>query len=260
MNPQMNPQNPLRLALWSGPRNISTAMMRSWGNRPDTFVCDEPLYAHYLNATGRDHPGAREVIAAGETDWRRAAAWLTGPVPEGKTIFYQKHMTHHLLPDMGRDWLGALTHGFLIRDPRAVIVSYIKKNRDPTVEDLGFVQQAAIFDWVRERTGVVPPVLEAHDVLDAPEAMLRRLCAAVGVGFLPAMLSWPPGLRPTDGVWAAHWYPEVETSTSFRPARTEADPVPARLRGVYEQCLEPYQRLYAHRIQAQGPGQHDRTF
>lgn len=141
--------NTLRLALWSGPRNISTAMMRSWGNRPDTFVCDEPLYAHYLAATGLDHPEAGAVIAAGETAWRKVVDWLTSPVPEGKAIFYQKHMTHHLLPDMKGGWLDALTHCFLIRDPREVITSYLKKSHDPTLEDLGFVQQVELFNWAR---------------------------------------------------------------------------------------------------------------
>jgi len=244
----MNALPTLRLAMWSGPRNISTAMMRAWGNRPDTFVCDEPLYAHYLQTTGSDHPGAEEVIAAGETDWRKVAGWLTGPVPEGKSIFYQKHMTHHLLPHMDRDWLGGLMHCFLIREPGEVITSYIKKNHDPTFEDLGFGQQAEIFDWVRARTGATPHVLDARDVLDHPAPTLRRLCERLGVGFLPAMLSWAPGLRATDGVWAKHWYTEVETSTGFRPYRAKPDAVPDRLRPVYEQCLEAYERLYACRI------------
>lgn len=244
----MNTQPVLRLAMWSGPRNISTAMMRAWGSRPDTFVCDEPLYAHYLQATGRGHPGAEEVIAAGETDRRKVADWLTGPVPDGKSIFYQKHMTHHLLPDMDRDWLGGLRHCFLIREPGEVITSYLKKNHDPTFEDLGFGQQAEIFDWVARRTGATPPVLDARDVLDAPAPTLRRLCAALGVPFLPAMLSWAPGLRATDGVWAHHWYPEVETSTGFRPYQAKPDRVPDRLRGIYEQSRDAYDRLYAHRI------------
>ncbi|MEY2498801.1 MAG: hypothetical protein QOD12_2357, partial [Verrucomicrobiota bacterium] len=148
------PKNgPVRIAMWSGPRNISTALMRSWGNRADTFVCDEPFYAHYLQATGRAHPGAEEVISSGETDWRKVVARLTGDVPEGRRIFYQKQMTHHLLPGIDRGWLGAVTNCFLIRDPREVIVSYIKKNNDPALEDIGFVQQAEIFDWVRAYTG-----------------------------------------------------------------------------------------------------------
>jgi hypothetical protein len=239
----------VRIAMWSGPRNISTAMMRSWGNRPDTFVCDEPLYAHYLHATGRDHPVAADVIASGETDWRKMVAQLIGEVPGGKRIFYQKQMTHHLLPEIDRAWLGAVTNCFLIRDPREVIVSYLKKNNDPVLEDIGFVQQAEIFDWVRTQTGAIPPVVDARDVLENPEKILRLLCDAVGVEFMEAMLSWPPGLRESDGIWAKHWYGEVATSTGFRkPLTCEPEPVPERLRDVYDRSHECYDRLYEHRL------------
>jgi len=240
---------PLRVAMWSGPRNISTAMMRAWGNRPDTFVCDEPFYAYYLEKTGLDHPGAEEVIAAGETDWRKVIAHLTGDVPGGKRIFYQKQMTHHLLPEIDRDWLGRVTNCFLIRDPAEVIVSYIKKNNDPTLEDIGFVQQAEIFNWVRAHTGAIPPVIDAHDVLEDPEKILRLLCAAIGVDFTNAMLSWPPGLRETDGIWAEHWYGEVAKSTGFRKlaARKRVE-VPQRLQDVHERSREYYDRLHEHRL------------
>lgn len=239
-----------RIAMWSGPRNISTAMMRSWGNRPDTFVCDEPFYAHYLQATGREHPGRDEVIAQGETDPRLVVAQLLGPVPDGKRIFYQKQLTHHLLPEIDRGWLGAVTNCFLIRDPAEVIVSYIKKNNDPALEDIGFVQQAEIFDWVRENRRRIPPVVDAHDVLENPEKILGLLCAAVGAEFTEAMLSWPPGLRETDGIWAKHWYGEVADSTGFRrpAARREPAPVPERLRTVYERSRECYERLYEYRL------------
>jgi Sulfotransferase domain len=240
---------PVRIAMWSGPRNISTAMMRSWGNRPDTFVSDEPFYAYYLKATGRHHPGASEVIASGETDSRKVIAQLTDPIPGGKRIFYQKQMTHHLLPEIGRGWLGAVTNCFLIRDPAEVIVSYIKKNNDPTLEDIGFVQQAEIFDWARAHGEEIPPVIDARDVLENPERILRLLCAAIGVEFTDAMLSWPPGLRETDGVWAKHWYTEVSESTSFRkPQHLEPERVPERLRAVCERSRECYARLYQHRL------------
>ncbi|MEP6686282.1 MAG: HAD family hydrolase [Verrucomicrobiota bacterium] len=239
---------PVRIAMWSGPRNISTAMMRSWGNRPDTIVCDEPFYAHYLQMTGYDHPGADEVTASGETDWRKVVARLTSDTPNGNRIFYQKQMTHHLLPEIDRAWLGAVTNCFLIRDPREVITSYIKKNRDPGLEDLGFVQQAEIYEWVREHTNAIPLVVDARDVLENPERMLRLLCAAVGVEFTEAMLSWPPGPRASDGIWAKHWYPEVEASTSFRPYNAKHEKVPERLRAVYEKCLEVYEELHTHRL------------
>ena len=247
----------LRIAMWSGPRNISTAMMRAWGNRADTVVVDEPLYAFYLKATGKEHPVAAEVIASGETDWRKVVAGLTrkdapgagesgrkGPSP----IFYQKQMTHHLLPEMGREWLGSLTNCFLIRDPAEVIASYIKKNDEPTLADVGFVQQAEIFDWVCARSDTVPSVIDARDVLQNPERMLRLLCRAVGVEFDPAMLSWPPGLRETDGVWAKHWYGEVAQSTGFAPYRAPRAEVPAGLRAIEARCRACYELLSEYRL------------
>lgn len=245
----MPKQDTVRIAMWSGPRNISTAMMRSWGNRPDTFVCDEPFYAYYLERTGLDHPEAAEVIAQGEKDWRKIVAQLTGDVPGDRRIFYQKQMTHHLLPEIDRGWLGAVTNCFLIRDPAEVIVSYLRKNNDPTLEDIGFGQQAEIFDWVCEHSGRTPPVIDARDVLENPERILRLLCEAVGVEFGDAMLSWAPGLRETDGVWAKHWYEEVARSTSFRkPPQGDVPAVPDRLRAVCDRARECYARLHAHRL------------
>jgi hypothetical protein len=239
---------PIRIAMWSGPRNISTAMMRAWGNRPDTVVIDEPFYAYYLRATSKKHPGADQVIATGETDWRRVIAQLTGPIPNGKRIFFQKHMTHHLLPEVDREWLGAVTNCFLIRSPREVIASYIKKQEDPALPDLGFVQQTEIFDFVRTRTNSTPPVVDARDVLENPERMLRLLCDAVGVGFSESMLSWPPGLRETDGIWARHWYGEVAKTTSFQRYRPTDAKVPTHLRGIHDRCRECYERLYEYRL------------
>jgi hypothetical protein len=234
--------------MWSGPRNISTAMMRAWGNRADTMVVDEPFYAYYLEKTGAEHPGAEEVIAHGETDWRRVVEHLTLTVSAGKPIFYQKQMTHHLLPEISRNWLHSVTNCFLIRHPAEVIASYIKKNRDPSFEDLGFVQQAEIFDFVRLNVGTVPPVLDARDVLEDPARILGLLCDAVGVPFSDQMLSWPPGLRETDGIWAKHWYSEVENSTCFRGREPKPVEVPVRLQTVYERSLRAYERLYGYRL------------
>jgi hypothetical protein len=234
--------------MWSGPRNISTAMMRSWGNRKDTVVIDEPFYAFYLKTTGKEHPGAGEVIAHGQTDWRKIVAQLTGPAPAGKKIFFQKQMTHHLLPEVDREWLHAVTNCFLIRDPAEVITSYIKKNNDPAFEDLGFTQQVEIFDWVSEHTGAIAPVVDARDVLENPGRILRLLCEAVGVEFDEAMLSWPPGLRETDGNWAKHWYGEVASSTMFRPYQPRNEKVPERLRPIHDRCRECYEQLYQHRL------------
>jgi hypothetical protein len=235
--------------MWSGPRNISTAMMRSWGNRDDTVVCDEPFYAHYLHSTGKDHPGALEIISAGETDWNRVVAGLTGEIPDGKRIYFQKHMTHHLLPHISRDWLGKVLHCFLIRDPREMLTSYVKIVSNPSLEDTGFPQQTEIFEWVRANLKITPPVLDSVDVLNNPQRMLGLLCDALGIGFQAAMLAWPSGPRTTDGIWARHWYSEVEKSTGFRPYQPKREPIPADLHPLYEQCAEHYARLYKHRLQ-----------
>ena len=224
--------------------------MRAWGTRPDTFVIDEPFYSFYLKATGKKHPGVDEIIATGETDWRKVVEQCGRPlsVPRGKKIFYQKQMTHHLLPEIDREWLVGMANCFLIREPREVILSYIKKQGDPTLEDLGFVQQAEIFDFVRTRASSIPPIVDAKDVLENPERMLRLLCDAVGVEFSKSMLSWPPGLRETDGTWAKHWYGEVAKSRSFRQYKAREGIVPDRLRELYEQCREYYERLSEYRL------------
>jgi hypothetical protein len=237
-----------RIAMWSGPRNISTAMMRAWENRPDTTVMDEPFYAFYLRQTGKEHPGAAEIMAHGEIDWRNVVQDLThGPRP-GCAIIYQKQMTHHLLPEVDRSWLGTVTNCFLIRDPREVIVSYMKRNGDPAVEDIGFVQQAEIFDTVRQLTGKTPPVIDARDVLQNPGKTLLSLCEAVGVDFDQTMLQWPAGPRDSDGVWARYWYDSVVTSTSFQPYRASSESVPERLREVEEQARGIYETLYQYRL------------
>ncbi len=244
----MNNSTPIRIALWSGPRNISTAMMRSWGNRSDTAVVDEPFYAFYLKRTGKNHPGIMEIVADNEPDVCKIIDRLTGPIPGGRRLFYQKQMTHHLLPEVDRKWLSAVTNCFLIRDPAEVITSYTKKNNDPGLDDLGFVQQAEIFDWVRQHSGKIAPVVDARDVLRDPERMLRLLCKAVGVEFDDAMLSWPPGLRETDGIWAKYWYDEVAKSTSFQPYRPKNERVPEHLRDMHDRCRECYEQLFQYRL------------
>lgn len=235
--------------MWSGPRNISTAMMRSWGNRADTAVVDEPFYAYYLARSGKDHPMAQQVIASGETDWRKVVEQLrNSPVAGGKQIFFQKQMTHHLLPEVDRAWILDLTNCFLIRDPREVILSYIKKNQKPALEDLGFIQQCEIFDFVRDATKAISPVVDADDVLRNPERILRLLCNAIGVEFDKAMLSWPPGFRETDGIWARHWYDAVVKSTSFQRYEPRKGEIPESLREIYEKCHECYELLYKYRL------------
>ena len=242
---------PLRLAMWSGPRNVSTALMRSLGNRPDTLVVDEPFYAHYLLTTGVEHPGRDEVIAHHETDWRRVVDSLLAPLPPGVRIFYQKQMSHHLLPHMGRDWLGAATHAFLIRDPAPMLRSLGEKLEQFDLDATGLPQQVEIFDFVQRTTGRVPPVVDSADLLAAPEPTLRALCAALDIPFSARMLSWPAGPRATDGVWARHWYERVERSTGFEaPEPAGMPPLEGRLAAIEARCRPLYEHLHAHRLRA----------
>ncbi|MEN3360748.1 MAG: hypothetical protein V7637_4730 [Mycobacteriales bacterium] len=233
---------PVRVAMWSGPRNVSTALMRSFGARQDTLVVDEPLYAYYLATTGLDHPGRDDVLASQPTGWPEVAAALTGPLPPGVGVHYQKHMAHHLLPDVGRGWLAGLTHAFLIREPAQVVASYAKVRGEPTLADLGYPQQVEIFG----RYG--GPVLDAADLLRDPPGVLRRLCAALGIGYHPAMLSWPVGPRGTDGVWAPHWYAAAEASTGFAPYAPRPVDVPPRLAPLVRAAQPYYAELAAHRL------------
>lgn len=234
--------------MWSGPRNISTALMRAWENRPDTAVWDEPFYAHYLLRTGVRHPGRDDVIAACETDPAAVVRKILGPVPDGADIHYQKHMAHHMLPGMDLDWVDQVENAFLIRDPADVVRSLARNVPDPDLEQTGLSQQVELFERVRARTGHDPPVVDARDVLDEPEGTLRSLCEALGVPFTPRMLAWPPGRRATDGVWAKHWYDRVERSTGFQPYEPKTEPVPEEHRHVLEECLPLYRELRRHRL------------
>jgi hypothetical protein len=223
-------------------------MMRSFENRGDCAVVDEPFYAHYLQHTQLDHPGRDEVIAAGETDWRRVAALLAGPVPDGKAIFYQKHMTHHMLPHIGHDWFDAVTHVFLIRDPREVLASYLKSRPHATAEDIGVLQEAALYDEVTTRTGAAPPVIDADEFLKAPEAHLRALCILLQIPFTPRMLHWPAGPRASDGIWAPHWYDAVLKSTGFEPWHRRDLTVAAGHDHVIDRCQRVYESLFDRRL------------
>ena len=239
---------PLRVAMWSGPRNISTAMMRAWENRGDCAVSDEPLYAAYLAATGLDHPAREQVIAAGETDPAKVVSALLGPVPGGCPLWYQKHMSHHLLPCMAHDWVHALANVFLIRDPGEVVASYLKSRATVTPEDIGLPQQARLFDELAQRNGVAPPVIDAGDFLRAPEAHLRALCASLGIEFTGRMLRWPAGPRDSDGIWAPHWYAAVWASTGFEPWRPREVHLDGEAARGAEACRPAYESLHAHRL------------
>lgn len=262
--------------MWSGPRNISTALMRAWEARGDTVVTDEPLYAHYLLKTGAPHPGRDEIIARCETDWRKVAAQLTGETdsegdlaeganrngagdskgtenrdaPVRKYIHYQKHMAHHLLPEMEGPWLERLTHAFLIRDPAEMAMSLARITANPGPDDTGLPNQCALYRRVTQKLGRPAPVIDARDVLENPAGVLEKLCAALGVPWTPSMLSWAPGLRPADGVWAPHWYDQVATSTGFRSRPPGNREVPENLHKLVETCRPLYEALHRNRITA----------
>jgi hypothetical protein len=234
--------------MWSGPRTVSTALMRSWGSRADTVVVDEPLYAFYLARTGLEHPGRDKILTSQPNDWPTALTHLTNAaLPAGRTVCYQKHMTHHLLPEVDRRALAPLRHAHLIRDPRELLASYAKVRSAPEFDDLGLRQQAEIFD------ALGGPVIDSRDLLERPEGVLRALCSALGVPFDPAMLSWPPGPRDTDGVWGPYWYEGVWGSTGFGRYRPPAGELPAHLAPLAKRCQPYYERLHAHRLTGDPP-------
>jgi hypothetical protein len=234
--------------MWSGPRNISTAMMRAWENRGDCAVSDEPLYAAYLAATALDHPAREQVIAAGETDPAKVVAALLGPVPGARPLWYQKHMSHHLLPGLAHEWIHALTNVLLIRDPAEVVSSYVKSRATVTPEDIGLPQQARLFDELADRNGAAPLVIDAGDFLRAPEAQLRALCTRLGIDFSDRMLHWPAGPRDSDGIWAPHWYAAVWASTGFEPWRAREPRLDGEAARVAGACRPAYEKLHAHRM------------
>lgn len=235
--------------MWSGPRNISTAMMRAFENRSDCIVADEPLYGAWLKITGEPHPMAEDVMSSMDCDWRSVVTDLTGPIPAGAAIWYQKHMTHHLLDDMIQaDWLSQLRHVFLIRDPVAVVNSYLAKRDTVTAEDIGIPQQARLFETIAALTGQAPPVIDSGEFLRDPAAHLRVLCRHLDIPFDPAMLRWPSGPRTSDGVWAPHWYGTVWASTSFAPPPEAPPALSDQALEVAQACHAPYRRLFDQRL------------
>ncbi|MGZ8350533.1 MAG: sulfotransferase-like domain-containing protein [Allosphingosinicella sp.] len=238
----------IRIAMWSGPRNLSTAMMRSFGNRSDTFVSDEPYYGAFLKQSGAPHPMRDEIVEVMDCDWRSIADTLAGPCPDGSAIWYQKHMWHHMIGPVGHADFAGFTHAFLIRDPAAMIASYLRKRETATFEDFGLDLQADFFEREASRLGHAPPVVDSGDLLAEPEKVLTALCARLAIEFDPAMLRWPPGRRPTDGVWAPHWYRTVEASTGFGPREEEVHALSDEARCLADRCRPYYELLAAHRI------------
>jgi hypothetical protein len=233
--------------MWSGPRNLSTAMMYAFGARADFAVVDEPFYAAYLDRTGLDHPMRDQIIMSQPTDPNQVAALLTGPIPDDRPHFYQKHMTQHVITGIPRDWFGKVRHVFLIRHPARVVASFGAKYDNPTLADIGFTQQTEIFDDLTVR-GIKPLVIDSADIRDDPRGMLIRLCDALGLPFDPAMLLWPKGGHPADGIWAPHWYGAVHASTGFAPAEGPLPNLQGAAAALVEQALPHYQQLEALKL------------
>ncbi len=246
-----------RIAMWSGPRNISTALMRSFENREDCMVADEPLYGYYLAATRIDHPGGPEIVAAMDCDWRSVANDLCHGLPaqasdQAPDIYYQKHMAQHLLPSVDLSFTDELDNCFLIREPRHIIASYARVRPTFSLDELGFARQWELFQRVADRLGHAPPVIDSAQTLRAPEATLRALCRVLQIPFSGRMLNWPSGRRESDGVWAPHWYGAVEASTGFQsaPAADVEPPLPERYQVLCEEADRYYLDILRYALAA----------
>lgn len=237
----------MKIAMWSGPRNLSTAMMYAFGARTDCAVVDEPFYAAYLALTGLKHPMRDEILASQSRDPDVVATRLSGSNPGARPFWYQKHMTQHMIAGVPRDWMSKVRNVFLIRHPARVIASYAAKRENPTLDDIGFWQQAELFDEVRQNGGN-PVVIDSHDIRDDPAAMLEKLCDAIGVPWSPHMLTWPQGGHKDDGVWAAHWYGSVWKSKGFAGPEGPLPEVPKNLQPILDAALPHYEKLKAQKI------------
>ena len=228
--------------MWSGPRNLSTAMMYAFGNRADFAVWDEPFYAPYLKATGADHPMRDAIIAAHETDPDTVAQRCLDTIPAQKPYFYMKHMPHHMIDGFPLDWAKECINIHLIRHPARVIASYGAKRDAMIFNDIGFAQQSALYDKIG---GLV---IDSSDIRADPEGMLRKLCDAIDLRFDPAMLSWKAGPRADDGVWAAHWYNAVHQSTGFAGAEGPLPELDAAQEKMRHLAMPHYLKLAENRL------------
>jgi hypothetical protein len=239
---------PVRIAMWSGPRNISTAMMYAFASRPDCAVWDEPFYAFYLTHGGISHPMNEKVIGAGEPDFAKVIERCLGDVPGGKAVFYQKHMTHHMLAGFDRRWALGLANAFLIRTPERVVASYARKREAATLRDIGVVEQAELFDMVADHLGSAPPVVDTDDILKDPAGVLAALCAALGIDFDAAMLAWEKGPKPYDGAWAPHWYNAVWQSSGFAAPPSGEPLIEGDLARLADDARPYYERMRPFRL------------
>ena len=228
----------MKIAMWSGPRNLSTAMMYAFGSRPDFTAWDEPFYAAYLKATGIDHPMRQEVLARDETDANK----VSQSICEKTGNIFLKLMSFHMCEGFPFEWADQCVHAHLIRHPARVVASYIAKREKPTLRDIGFEQQAELF-------GRFPgPVVDSADVRENPEKALNSLCSALGIAFDPMMLNWPKGPKPFDGIWAPHWYNAVHQSTGFAGAEGPLPELDGEAAALAEQAMPFYEMLRAHAI------------
>ncbi len=232
----------MKIAMWSGPRNLSTAMMYAFGNRADFAIWDEPFYAPYLAKTDADHPMAAQITTTYETDPAIVAQRCIDTIPRQKPHFYMKHMPHHMIDGFPLDWTRDCVNIHLIRHPAHVIASYGAKRADITDDDIGFRQQSTLYDQIG---GLV---IDSADIRQDPENMLKNLCMAINLPFDPAMLSWPAGPRNDDGIWAAHWYSAVHKSTGFAGKEGPLPDLSGRDLALLENALPYYEKLAAHKI------------
>jgi hypothetical protein len=233
--------------MWSGPRNLSTAMMYAFSSRGDCAVVDEPFYAAYLDRTALDHPLRREILASQPSDPDEVIGRLLGSIPGENPHYYQKHMCQHMLPGIDRSWLTQVRNVFLIRHPARVVASFSAKYEKPQPDDLGFRQQAELFEQVQS-SGGAPIVLDSADIRDDPRRMLRLLCETLGLDWRESMLHWPKGGHPDDGVWASHWYGAVHRSTGFAGAEGEIPALDKEYAALSETLMPYYDALYGHRL------------
>ena len=234
--------------MWSGPRNLSTALMRSFENRTDTAVIDEPFYAHFLKQTNLNHPGRNEIISTLDSNWDNIVLKITGPIPQNKSIWYQKHMAQHNLEGCDLNWIKNFHNCILIRDPKYVIPSYNKEYSLSDEKLLGYCQQLNLIRILEDEESITPPIFDATDILEKPEQALKKICISVGIRFSQKMLKWPKGKRKSDGIWAKYWYRNVENSSGFQPFQKKNIVIDKKLISIYDKCLADYYSMYEKRI------------